>query len=345
MRVENRAAGRAKPALEPEVGAVQAEAVDSTPAHSAEPVPAMRAPVGAAEPEPLVPAWVDRAAYPFAQRWVRLPSGHRMHTIDEGEGEPILFVHGTPSWSFEWRGLVRSLAARHRCIAPDHLGFGLSDRPADGAYTPEWHAENLRAFVSALGVRDFTLVVHDYGGPIGLPLALAGRARRLVVLNSFGWSLRGDRRVERASRLLGSRFGRFVYRWLNLSLRVIVPAAYADRRKLTRSVHAQYLGPFGDRWSRGAVLWPLARALVGSSAYYEELWSQRDRLWEMPALIVWGTKDPAFGPELIGRWREALPGARVLELPVGHWPQEEAPSEVAAALGRFLAETGAQAGT
>ena len=284
------------------------------------------------------PSWVDREAYPFESRWMRLPSGDRMHHVDEGTGETLLFVHGTPTWSYEWRHVIRALAGTHRCIAPDHLGFGLSDRPRAGEYTPAWHAANLAAFVDALGLESFTLVVHDYGGPIGVPLAVTRpeRVKGLVVLNSFLWDLRGEQDVERAGRLLGGRFGRFLYRWLNLSLRVIMPAAYADRRKLTREVHGQYLAPFRERWAREAVLWPLARELRGSWAFYDSQWQQRERLRDMPSLIVWGMKDPAFRPHLIARWREVLPRAAVVELEVGHWPQEEAPADVVAAVGRFL---------
>jgi haloalkane dehalogenase len=281
---------------------------------------------------------VNREAYPFESRWLELASGARMHYVDEGSGEAVLLVHGTPTWSFEWRHLIRSVAAGYRCVAPDHVGFGLSERPRDGAYTPEWHAGNLAEFVSRLGLRDMTLVVHDYGGPIGLPLALdgPGLVRRLIVLNSWMWSLRGDRGVERAARILDGRMGRFLYRRANLSLRVITPTAYADRKKLTRDVHAQYLAPFSDAWSRGAVLWPLARALIASDGHYESLWRRRERLRDLRSLIVWGTRDPAFPPHHLARWREVLPEADVLELPVGHWPHEEAPDEVTRAVGRFL---------
>jgi haloalkane dehalogenase len=284
------------------------------------------------------PTWLDRDAYPFRHHRVGLPGGQRMHYLDEGAGEPVLFVHGTPTWSFEWRNVIRALSGAYRCVAPDHLGFGLSDRPADGAYTPEWHADNLARFVDRLELRDFTLVVHDYGGPIALPLALETptRVRRLVVLNTFMWSLRGDKGVERAARILGGRFGRVLYRRLNLSLGVIMPRAFADRGKLTKALHRQYLAPFPDAYSRGRVLWPLARALMGSDAHYESLWRRRGRLREMPSLIVWGMKDPAFPPHHLARWREVLPRAEVVELPVGHWPQEEAPEAVIQAMRRFL---------
>lgn len=284
-----------------------------------------------------LPAWVDRQAYPFATRTVRLSSGYGMHYVDEGSGDPILFVHGTPSWSFEWRQVIRALSATHRCVAPDLVGFGLSERPRDFAYTPEAHATQLAQFVEAIALRDFTLVVHDFGGPIALPLALESptRVRRLVVLNSWMWSVSDDPAMARAGRLLGSGFGRWLYERLNFSPRIIMPGAYADKKRLTREIHAHYLAPFPDRWSRGAVLWTLARALLGSSAHYDGLWSRRDRLRELPALIVWGTRDPAFTVKSLDRWRQAVPHAGVVELPVGHWPQEEAPDDVVSALRSF----------
>ena len=285
-----------------------------------------------------VPAWVDKSQYPFEHRWIALPGGAHTHYVDEGRGEIILFVHGTPSWSFEWRHLVRGLSERHRCVAPDLLGFGLSDRPRDYPYTPEAHARSLAAFVDALGLDDFTLVVHDFGGPIGLPLALAGsgRVRRLVLLNTWMWSFEGDADMERKGRVAGGAVGRLLYRRLNFSLRVLMPHAYGDKRKLTPAVHGQYLAPFPDAWSRGAVLWPLAKAILGSSAYYESLWQRRGELRTVPALIVWGMQDPAFPPQHLARWRSALPSARVVELPAGHWPHEELPGDVLRAVSDFV---------
>jgi haloalkane dehalogenase len=298
--------------------------------------------VNAESGERTGPAWLDRTAYPFRSRWLELGGGARMHYVDEGSGETLLFVHGTPTWSFEWRHLIRGLAPHYRCVAPDQLGFGLSDRPRDGLYTPEWHAANLADFVDRLGLERFTLVVHDYGGPIGLPLAVDAprRIRSLVVLDSWMWSLAGDAGMVRAARIVGGALGRFLYRRANFSLRVIMPSAWGDRSRLTPAIHRQYLAPFPDAWSRGAVLWPLAHALLGSDAHYHGLWRRRSSLAGIPALVVWGMKDPAFRPHLLDRWREVLPGAAVVQLPVGHWPQEEAPGEVLAAIEGFLAAAG-----
>lgn len=287
--------------------------------------------------------WVDRDAYPFRSRWLELPEG-RLHYVDEGgdngDREPILFVHGTPTWSFEYRHLLRALRGGRRCIAVDHLGFGLSDRPAGAAYTPEAHAERLRAFVDKLGLHRFALVVHDFGGPIALPLVLEapGRVARLVALNTWMWSFDDDPEMMKRARMVSGALGRFLYRSLNAPLRLITPSAYADRRKLTKAIHRQYLAPFPNADGRERVLWALARALIGSSAFYEGLWQNRRRLAAVPTLIVWGMKDTAFRPHLLARWRRGLPHAAVVELAgAGHWPHEEEPEAVIAALERFLA--------
>jgi haloalkane dehalogenase len=282
---------------------------------------------------------IDRVAYPFESRTVDLPAG-RIHYVDEGRGDTILFVHGTPTWSFEWRHLIRAFSATHRCVAPDHLGFGLSERPRDAVYTPEAHAENLAAFVDRLNLQAFTLVVHDFGGPIALPLCFRepSPVHRLVIINSWMWSLANDPDMRRKARAAGGHVGRFLYRHLNFSLRVIMPSAYGDRRKLTPDIHRQYLDRFPDRWSRGAVLWPLAHALLASSDYYDRLWELRARLRNHPALVVWGMKDSAFQPHHLARWQDALPHARMTCVPdAGHWPHEEAPTEVGDALRAFLA--------
>jgi haloalkane dehalogenase len=292
-----------------------------------------------ATPTATPPAWLDRQAYPFTPRRMTLGPG-TVSYLDEGNGEPILFVHGTPTWSFEYRHLIRGLSADHRCIAPDHLGFGLSERPADFPYTPEAHARVLAELVDRLGLERFTLVAHDFGGPIGLPLALdrPERIRGLVLLNTWMWSFAGDRDMTRKARLAGGRLGRFLYRRLNLSLQTITPHAYGDRRKLTPAIHRQYLAPFPDADGRGRVLWALARSLLGSSDHYDSLWQRRERLAGLPALILWGMRDSAFRPQLLERWRTALPRAQVVELAeAGHWPHEEAPAEVLRQVSAFLA--------
>jgi haloalkane dehalogenase len=251
----------------------------------------------------------------------------------------VLLVHGTPSWSFEYRQLIPVLARTRRVIAVDHLGFGLSERPDGFAYSPEAHTAVLREVVEMLALERFALVVHDYGAHIALPLAVAEpeRVSSLVVLNSWMWHLAEDPKVARGARLLSGGLGRFMYRWLNASLRLLMPLGYAVRSRLTPKIHAQYLRPFAQRAARERVLWALLRALLASRESFEKLWAARARLTTISTLIVWGSGDRALPPSALQRWRQALPQARVQELVgVGHWPQEEAPEEVARLLDRFL---------
>src|SRR6185503_4209373 len=168
-----------------------------------------------AEQPVSTPPWVDRDAFPFRSRFLEIAPGRRVHYVDEGQGDLLLFVHGTPTWSFEWRHVIRALSATHRCVAMDNLGFGLSDRPHDFDYTPESHARVLHAFVDRLGLRDVTLVVHDYGGPIGLPLALEQPTvvRRLVLLNTWMWSFDHDPDMVRKGKIAGGHLGRLLYRY------------------------------------------------------------------------------------------------------------------------------------
>jgi haloalkane dehalogenase len=262
-----------------------------------------------------------------------------MHYVDEGQGDAILLVHGTPTWSFEFRHLIVALSARHRCVAPDHFGFGLSDRPLAFAYTPEAHAATLGEFVDRLGLDRFTLVVHDFGGPIGLPLALRSPSpvQRLVILNTFAWPIDDDPTLARGARLLGGAAGRLLYRYANASQRLIMPSAYGDKRKLTKQIHREYLEVFRDRKARVLVLHALAKALLDSHAHYQSLLDRIGALRQLPVLIVWGMKDSAFQPYQLARWQAVLPDARVARIDgAGHWPHEEEPARVIAEIQRFL---------
>jgi haloalkane dehalogenase len=286
------------------------------------------------------PDWVDRELFPFEARFLQTRWG-RVHYVDEGprDAEVVLLVHGTPSWSFEHRHLIPVLARTRRVIAVDHLGFGLSERPLDFPYTPEAHTEVLREVLDGLGLTRFALAVHDYGGPIALPIALSSpeRVSSLVVMNTWFWSLETDREFMRLARFAASFWGRFLYRWFNASLRLIMPSAYADRRKLTPRIHGQYLAGFRSRDARVRVLWALARSLVTSSPSFGRIWDGRARFGAIPTLIVWGLADGALKPYMLERVRAALPHARVETLSgVGHWPQEEAPEELARLLDGFL---------
>lgn len=287
--------------------------------------------------DPVRSSWVDPELWPWAGRLVESGEGAQ-HVMEVGEGPLVLFVHGTPTWSIDWRHLVADLSRDHRCVCVDHLGFGLSERPVGVAYTPEAHAQRLDRVLAALDPRDVAVVVHDFGGPIALPWVLAhrDRVRRLVVVNSWAWPFT-EPSMRLGARVMGSALGRFLYRWFNLSLRVITPSAWGDRTRLTDRLFGQLLAPFEDRQARVDVLWALAASLLGSEAHYAGLRDRLGQLADLPVDLVWGMKDHAFGPAALRRWQQHLPHAAALELPdAGHWPHEERPDDVI----RFLRERG-----
>jgi pimeloyl-ACP methyl ester carboxylesterase len=272
----------------------------------------------------------------FESRYVELPDG-RMHYLDQGSGPAVVMVHGTPTSSFLYRKLIPPVAQTHRVIAVDHLGFGRSDKPAGADYRPAAHARRLEELVERLGLKNIVVVVHDFGGPIGLSYAIqhADNVRGLVLFNTWMWSLAGTP-AERISRLFSGSIGRFLYTRLNFSPRVILKAAFADKRRLTKEAHRRYMDAFPTPAERVAP-WILARELIGSTEWYDGLWQRRDRIAGKPALVLWGMKDPAFKPDDLARWRQVLTNARVVEFAAaGHFVQEEAPEEAAARMLEFL---------
>ena len=288
----------------------------------------------------MIPAWVDTREYPFTPRVLDVDAG-RMSYLDEGDGPPVVMVHGTPTWSFLYRHLVKALAPRHRCVVPDLPGFGLSDRVAGASYRPEDQFRRLTKLIDTLRLKDCDLIVHDFGGPIGLAHAIERpeSIRRLVLFNTWMWSLAGERSFRLVGRLFGGPLGRVAFERLPLSTDVLWRSAIADRTRYTRAVHAHYRAPMATAAARRATA-VYARELLGSSAWYERLWGRRDRIADIPALLVWGMKDPAFASAL-PRWRSVFTHAEVVELAdVGHAPPEERGPEVAATVARFLDEEG-----
>jgi haloalkane dehalogenase len=284
-----------------------------------------------------MPAWVDRTLYPYTPRAFATPEG-TMRFVDVGSGPAVVLVHGTPTWSFLYRELIARLSRAHRVVAVDHLGFGLSDKPADAGYRPEDHARRLAALIASLQLPDVSLVVHDFGGPIGLSYALQHpeRVRELVIFNSWLWPLDDDRRVAQVARLAAGPLGRVLYRRLNCSPRWLIPLMMARRERLAAAAHAHYVRPFPTPATREGP-WALARALAGSSEWYAGLWARRERLQGRPTLLVWGMRDPTFGPAALTRWRSAFPDAGCVEYPdSGHFVLEEAGAAAVERVAAFL---------
>ncbi len=284
-----------------------------------------------------LPTWLDRTEYPFQSKFLATPHG-AMHYVDEGAGDVILFVHGNPTWSFEHRRLIKHLSTRFRCIAVDHIGFGLSDKPADASYLPQFHAENLARFIDALGLKKITFVLHDWGGPIGMSYALDhhDNVARIIAYNSWFWSLKGMKTFEKFSGFVGGPVGRFLCRYFNFFPRVLLPGSVGDKKRLAKSAHRHFIKPFPTPRSRKGT-WVFPGAIIGQSVWLESLWVKRAALKDTPLLLLWGLKDVAFTPELLARWEEAFPDHTTLTYPhVGHFAPEELGAAAIAPVDSFL---------
>lgn len=275
-----------------------------------------------------LPSFVEPSAFPFERRPVEVAPGEVLSVTDVGTGPVVVFSHGTPTWSYEWRHLLRALSGTHRCVAVDHLGFGLSSRPPGADYRPEAHAARFRRLVDVLGLERYHLVVHDFGGPFALDEALERpqRVASLTVINSFCWAFGDSARTKVMASLAGTSAFRFLYGAVNLSFR-IAGSAWGRAQPATAATWAPYLGFFPDADSRRRVLWPLAKSMAGSAAFTESLWSRRQRLAQTPMQLVWGLRDSAFPPSALERWKRGFPHAAVhTHADAGHWPHEEVPA-------------------
>ncbi|NOK61712.1 MAG: alpha/beta fold hydrolase [Chloroflexi bacterium AL-W] len=283
--------------------------------------------------------WLNQTMYPFRSHFLKLDAG-RMHYIDEGQGPPLVFVHGTPVWSFLYRDMIKELSKEYRCIAMDHLGFGLSDKPANWGYRPADHAHNVRALIEHLGLEQLALVVHDFGGPIGLSYAIEQpeNVTQLVVFNTWMWSLKGNAEAERVSNTMGGQLGRILYQRFNFSARVLVKMVMADQRKLTKEVHQHYIKATTKPQDRQG-MWRLACELTGSSEWYDGLWQQRERIRDIPVLLLWGMQDLGVKGEIfdVKRWQNLFTNQKTVLFPdAGHFVQEEEPQRSTQEIAAFL---------
>jgi len=272
--------------------------------------------------------WLDKTAYPFTPYYFKV-NGHHLHYIDEGHGETILFVHGTPSWSFDFRNVIKQLSSKYRCIAIDHMGFGLSDKPKHYDYATTTHSSTLEKFVLEKQLRDITLVVHDFGGPIGLSFAMRhpDLIKNIVILNSWLWSSKTDPDFIKFSKILKSPLLPFLYRHLNFSPKFILPKSFGDK-KISRQLLSQYTKPFANASERNGAL-AFAKSLLNDQDWFESLWLTKETISSKPVLLIWGMKDPVIKPHYLDRFLSGFPNAQVVKLETcGHFPQEEAPDAV-----------------
>jgi haloalkane dehalogenase len=277
---------------------------------------------------------VAPALFPVEHRYLNL-DGARIHYVSEGEGETLLLLHGNPAWSFLYRKIIAGLKDEYRCVAPDFPGYGLSSAPPDYGYTPAEHSAILERFVDALELKDLTIMVQDWGGPIGL--GLAGRrpelVRALIIGNTFGWALDRDRRIRIFSAVMGGPIGRALTRAFNFVPRFFFWRGFAQ--PLEPSVRRAYLAPWRDpARRRPSTIGP--HQLVHAAAYLREVELGLDKLANKPALIVWGEKDFAFHRGARERFEAAFPTHQTILYPdASHFLQEDVGDQISEAFKSF----------
>lgn len=291
---------------------------------------------------PDLPEWLRRI-YPFAPNRLDV-GGPRLHYVDEGSGEPVVMLHGNPTWSFFFRRLITDVSQTHRAIAPDHIGCGLSDKPREYDYTLRTHVANFAALMDHLELTDVTLVMHDWGGAIGCAWAVENpdRVKRIVVMNTACFLVGGlPWRIRICKTPV---LGRLAVRNLNLFCKSALLFASAKRNRLRGDVSRGLLYPYDSAANRIAVHRfvqdiPLPPRR-DSRRIIAEAERKLDVLGGKPMQVYWGMRDFCFTPVFLREWRRRFPQAEVKTFDdAGHYVMEDAHEHIVPGVRDFLNRT------
>jgi len=267
--------------------------------------------------------------YPYDSNYLDI-EGNKYHYVDEGEGDPIVMVHGNPTWSFYFRNLINKFSKTNRVIVPDHIGCGLSDKPQDYKYVLKNHIANLTKHACALELNNITLVVHDWGGAIGMGFAVHNPKliKRIVILNSGAYSM--NHIPFRISICKIPWLGEKLVRGLNA---FAGPATFmTTKKKLSKQLKKGFLLPYDNYKNRIAVARFVKDIPLGPEhPSYETLLEIEHGLWlfrETPIALIWGMKDWCFNYKFLDKWMTYYPQAEVHRLDAGHYVIEDEPEEV-----------------
>jgi pimeloyl-ACP methyl ester carboxylesterase len=283
-------------------------------------------------------SWRD--LYPFSSHYLAI-GGHRLHYLDEGDGAPLVFVHGNPTWSFYWRNLIRAFRGERRCVAIDHMGCGLSDKPQDYPYTLARRIDDLVELVEHLDLQGATLLAHDWGGAIGLGAVerLPKRFDRIVLFNTGAfpppfvpWRIAACR-----TPLVGT----LAVRGLNAFARAAITMAVEKPERMTADVQAGLLAPY-DSWANRVAVDRFVRDIPFTRSH--PTWQTLDKIEQglaalssKPIQLIWGMRDWCFRPECLERFIGHWPQAEVHRLPdCGHYVIEDAHERIVPLVGAFL---------
>ncbi len=253
-----------------------------------------------------------------------------------GLDETVVFVHGNPASSAEFMPAIDQLKDRYRCVAVDHIGFGDSDKPTNWDYLPKSHASNLAALLDELKLKNVTLVVGDWGGPIGMSWALdnPGNINHLVITNTWLWPVNRSLYYQGFSKAMGGAFGRYMIRNHNLFAERVVKSAWGKATPLTPELHKLFtdVHPIKDQ-RKG--MWVFPAEITGSTDWLDGLWRRRETLRQFDMSLLWGMQDVAFRPDVLKRWTGEFPHASAIRLDdVGHFVALEATDQLVKTISR-----------
>lgn len=291
---------------------------------------------------------IPKTLYPFEGKFFDR-GGLQMHYLDEGTGEPVVMLHGNPTWSFYYRDLVLALRANYRCIVPDHIGLGFSDKPGDDryTYTLESRVNDVEALLDSLGITSgITLVLHDWGGMIGMAYATRhpDRIKRLVILNTSAFHLPASKRFPIPLWIVrNTPVGTFLVRGFN-GFAGIAARVCCTRNPMTPELRAAYTAPY-DSWANRIATLRFAQDIPlspedRSYAIVDNVEKNVGQFAQTPILICWGLKDFVFDKHFLRLWEEQCPHAEVHRFDdCGHYILEDAKDEVIPLVQAFLART------
>ncbi|MFO0597028.1 MAG: alpha/beta fold hydrolase [Myxococcaceae bacterium] len=290
-----------------------------------------------------------KSLYPWQGHFLDVGQGVKLHYLDEGKGDPLVMLHGNPTWSFYWRNLVTEFSKDHRVIVPDHVGCGLSDKPGDEQYeyVLERRVADLDRLIDSLKLGDrITLVVHDWGGMIGMAWATKNphRVKRFVVLNTAGFGLPQGRKLPWQIGVV--RYAPFFpvpVRAFNAFSRGANMLCSTRPGRMTPLIQKAYLAPY-DSWQHriavqrfvediplkpGDRSWPIVNEVSEKLAQFSDV----------PMLICWGRKDFVFDDAFLAEWRRRLPKAEVNVFEdAGHYVLEDAHEEIIGLMRKFFGQ-------
>jgi cis-3-alkyl-4-acyloxetan-2-one decarboxylase len=289
-----------------------------------------------------------RNHYPFTGKYLDR-DGLRYHYLDEGSGDPVVMVHGNPSWSFYYRNLVLALRGKYRCIVPDHIGCGLSDKPRDERYdyTLPRRVDDLEALLDSLGIAEkITLVVHDWGGMIGSAYAVRHpeRIARVVVLNTGAFHLPAAKPFPAALRICrDTALGAFLVRGFN-AFSLAASFVGCKKNPMPAELRRLYRRPYDSWQNRIATLRFVQDIPLSPGDRNYDLVSRVSEgigfFGNLPMLVVWGEKDFVFDRHFLAEWERRFPEAEFHRFPdAGHYVLEDVKEEVVPLIADFLART------